>query len=108
MQSRDDFLDEFPRDQHSNTFLLPLDKFDFFFNQRVCRLPVYFIEKVNVLSGRTVMEGKNRLLDCFVGNTETSTVVPLSDGSLPSDFFKFFSVEKLETSSTGTAHLDFC
>lgn len=91
MQSRDDFPDEFASIfPHSNTFLLPLDKFNFFFNQRVCRLPVYFIEKVDVLSGRIVMEGKNRLLDCFVGNTETSTVVPLLDGSPPSDFKVLF------------------
>lgn len=90
MQNRDDFPDEFARGQHSNTFLLPLDKFNFFFNQRLCRLLVYFIEKVDVLSGRIAMEGKNRLLDCFVGNTETSTAVPLLDGSLPSDFKVLF------------------
>lgn len=54
------------------------------------RLLVYLIEKVDVLSGRTVMVGKNRLLDCFVGNIETSTVVPPLDGSLPSDFKVLF------------------
>lgn len=52
------------------------------------------------------MGKKYRLLGCFVGNAETGTVVPVLDPFQVT--LEFFSVEKLETSSVGTANADFC